>query len=63
MLFDMEGPERMRKRRVGVKGGGEGRPDDAGTDEAAILVAVEGKRLNVDNVLNSCIISYTGERI
>ena len=53
----------MRKRRVGVKGGGEGRPDDAGTDEAAILVAVEGKRLNVDNVLNSCIISYTGERI
>ena len=37
--------------------------DDIGTGETAVLVVVEGKRLNVNNVLNSYIISYTGERI
>ena len=37
--------------------------DDTGMGEAAVLVAVEGKRLSADNVLNSYIISYTGERI
>jgi hypothetical protein len=37
--------------------------DDTGTGETAVLMAVKGKRLNVDNILNSYIISYTGERI
>jgi len=37
--------------------------DDTGTDKTAVLVAVEGKRLNVDNVLNSYTISCTGEKI
>jgi len=37
--------------------------DDTGTDETVVLVAVESKRLNADDVLNSYIISYTGERI
>ncbi|MEA3415219.1 MAG: hypothetical protein U9R02_03535 [Thermodesulfobacteriota bacterium] len=37
--------------------------DATGADATAVLVAVEGKRLNADNVLNSYIIIYTGERI
>ncbi|MEA3282866.1 MAG: hypothetical protein U9Q68_10010 [Euryarchaeota archaeon] len=37
--------------------------DDTGTDETVVLMAVEGKRLNADNILNSYVITYTGEKI
>lgn len=37
--------------------------DDTGTEKMAVLVAVESKRLNVDNVLDSYTISCTGEKI
>jgi hypothetical protein len=33
--------------------------DDAGTEETAVLVAVEGKRLNAEDILNSWVVSHT----